>query len=67
MKKWEYKLFSSFDIPGTGLFKEKRSREALEVYLNSLGNEGWEIIGVDFIDIRGKESYFAGIAKREKR
>ena len=68
MKKWEYKIFSSHDVPGMGLFKLDRSRDTLEAYLNELGNEGWEILNVDFLDsTAGQGTYFAGIAKREKQ
>lgn len=66
MKRWEYKIISSGDVESEGVFKGK-SRETLEAHLNELGQEGWEILGVDFIDDYASEKSFFAIAKREKQ
>lgn len=65
MQKWEYRLVSSGDVEGGGLFKGK-TREALEAHLNELGQQGWEIVGVDFIDDYASEKHFFALAKRER-
>jgi hypothetical protein len=64
--QWEYKLISSYDVPGAGgMFNDTRTREQLEAFLNRLGEEGWEIINVDFADQALKEvRYFSAMAKR---
>ena len=49
------------DIPSS-MFKQ-RTREAVEEYLNGLGDEGWEVVNVDFVEWDGPGS-FVGIAKR---
>jgi len=46
MRKWEYKIVDSNDVPSAGIFKG-RQREALEAYLNELGAEGWELVNID--------------------
>lgn len=65
MAKWQYKIIDSKDVPGGGLFKGK-SREALEEHLNELGDQGWEIVNLDFNELEGRSS-FVGIAKRESQ
>jgi hypothetical protein len=64
MKKWEYKLVDSKDVPSEGIFKG-RNREALEAYLNELGAQGWELINIDSLALEGR-SEFVGVAKRER-
>lgn len=64
MKKWEYRIVSSKKAAG-GSWYRRKSREALEAYLNELGAEGWELIGVDWNEFEDQGS-FAGVAKREK-
>lgn len=64
MKKWEYRFLDSMDIEEGG-FLAVKSRGAIETYLNGLGDEGWEIVNLDFVEIEGRTS-FVGIAKREK-
>ena len=64
MKKWEYRIIDSKDVPGGGIFKGKE-RGKIEEYLNSLGEEGWEIVNIDSLELEGRTS-FVGIAKREK-
>lgn len=64
MKRWEYKIVDSKDVPAPGVFKG-RSREALEAYLNDLGAEGWEIINIDSLELE-RRTEFVGVAKREK-
>ena len=64
MKKWEYKIIDSKDVPGSGIFRGKE-RGKIEEYLNNLGEEGWEIVNIDSLELEGRTS-FVGIAKREK-
>ena len=65
--KWEYKLISTKDLPGGGMlgFKE-RERQPIEAYLNQLGEEGWEIVGIDFKDALDSPSFFQALARRER-
>lgn len=63
MKKFEYKIVDSTDVPSAGVFKG-RQREDLEAYLCALGQEGWEIVNVDFNELEGRSKFF-GVAKRE--
>jgi hypothetical protein len=63
MRTWEYRIIDSHDVPGEGMLKGK-SREALEAYLNQLGEDGWEVVNIDFNELEGRRS-FVGIAKRE--
>ena len=63
MKRWEYKIVDSKDVGG-GIFKGP-DRERLEAHLNALGEDGWEILGVDFLEIDYRHSFVA-IAKRER-
>ena len=62
MAKWEYKIIDSRDVPGNGLFKG-RDRGELEEYLRKLGEDGWEIVNVDFNELEGGLE-FLGVAKR---
>ncbi|MGC2063179.1 MAG: DUF4177 domain-containing protein [Thermodesulfovibrionales bacterium] len=64
MRTWEYRIVDSSDAAGSTLTGRK-GRVALEVYLNQLGAEGWEIVNLDSLDVRGVAS-FVGVAKREK-
>ncbi|WP_281558149.1 DUF4177 domain-containing protein [Thalassomonas sp. RHCl1] len=63
MKKFEYKIVDSKDVETAGLFKG-RKREDVENYLNALGNEGWELVNVDFRELEGGLE-FAGVMKKE--
>jgi hypothetical protein len=63
MKKWEYKIIDTDDVPGGGTFKGK-SRDAIEAHLNQLGEQGWEIVSLDALEWNLKR--FLGVAKREK-
>ena len=65
MKKWEYKIIDTKDVPGGGVFKGK-SRDAIETYLNELGAQGWEILNLDALELQGHHLTFLGVAKREK-
>ena len=64
MRKWEYKLVDSKDVPSDGMFKG-RTRAALETYLNELGAEGWELVNIDSLELEGRTE-FVGVAKRER-
>ena len=63
MKKWEYRILDSKDVAKRGLLKG-RARADVEGYLNELGNEGWEIINLDFREL-GTRAEFFGVAKKE--
>lgn len=63
MKKFEYKIVDTQDVDAPGLFKGKK-REDVEAYLNSFGDDGWELVNVDFRELEGGLE-FAGIMKRE--
>ncbi|MEN9667907.1 MAG: hypothetical protein RLZZ326_4270 [Planctomycetota bacterium] len=63
MRKWEYKIVDSKDVPSDGVFKG-RSRDALEAYLNQLGAEGWELVNTYYAH-EGRWD-FVGVAKRER-
>ncbi|MCP4082869.1 MAG: DUF4177 domain-containing protein [Planctomycetaceae bacterium] len=62
MKKWEYKIIDSKDVPGGGIFKGK-DRSDVEEYLNQFGRKGWEIINIDFRELEDRYA-FTGVAKR---
>lgn len=66
-RRWEYKLLGTKDLPGGGMLNMKeRPREAVEAYLNQLGDEGWEVVGIDFTDAMGSPSFFQALARRER-
>ena len=62
MAKWEYKFISAADLEKRGFFKSIKPEE-VEKYFNSLGEDGWEIINVDFTDTSAFID-FRGIARR---
>ena len=64
MTRWEYLIVDSKDVAGGGLFKEKK-RSDVEAYLNNLGNEGWELVNLDFRELDSRFE-FTGLAKRER-
>ena len=64
-KKWEYLVLDSADVPRESLLKG-RSREAVQNYLNQLGEEGWEVVNLDFLELETRLA-FLGVAKREKK
>ena len=64
MTQWEYKVVDSKDVGG-GIFRGP-DRQKLEDHLNELGQEGWEILGVDFLELDQRHSFVA-LAKREVR
>lgn len=63
MKKWEYIVLDSKDIPRAGILKG-RDRSGVEKYLNNLGREGWELVNIDFRELESRFE-FTGVAKRE--
>jgi len=63
MRRWEYRIVDSNDVPGGGLFKGKE-RAAVEAYLNALGAEGWEMVNLDFREFESRLE-FTGVARRE--
>ena len=65
MKKWEYRIIDTKEVPRGGIFKGK-SRQAVEAYLNELGEQGWEIVNFDAVDWN-KCMAFRGVAKRERQ
>jgi hypothetical protein len=69
MDKWEYRLLDSKKLPEAekGFFKQaKVSLHEAEAYLNRLGEEGWEIIDIDFDFLIHDTGAFVGVAKRRK-
>ncbi|SHI15266.1 DUF4177 domain-containing protein [Ferrimonas marina] len=62
MSRYEYKIVDSRDVPSAGMFKG-RERGDLEAYLNELGQQGWELVNVDFRELEGALE-FAGVMKR---
>ena len=62
MKKWEYKIIDSVHV-ARGIFREKKFNE-IEKYLNEIGQEGWEVVNLDFNDVTGQMD-FVGVARRE--
>ena len=62
MKKWEYRIIDSHEIPGGGVFKGKEPSE-IDDYLNRLGDQGWEIVNLDFRELE-RRLEFTGVAKR---
>lgn len=64
-RRWEYKLISTTDVPGGG-FLGLKERDAVETYLNQLGTDGWEIVGIDFTDTAQNPSSFQALARRER-
>ncbi len=62
-KTWTYKIVDSKDVRGGGVFKGKE-RTDVEAYLNELGNDGWEIINLDFRELDSRFE-FTGVARRE--
>ena len=63
MKKWEYKIVDSSDVPRAGILKG-RDRSDVETYLNNLGQQGWELVNADFRELEHRFD-FTGVAKRE--
>ena len=69
MEKWEYLLIDSKKLASVegGFFSQKKvSIEEAEKYLNKLGEEGWEIIDLDFDFLIHDTGAFVGVAKRRK-
>jgi hypothetical protein len=71
MSLWEYKIIRSTDVKNEDAKWYESSmgdREAVEAHLNALGEEGWEIVGIDFTDAQvGSTVYFHALAKRPLR
>ena len=64
MKTWEYMMLDSKDVRSAGVFKG-RDRQEVNDYLNTIGDEGWEIVNLDFRELEGRFE-FSGVAKRQK-
>jgi hypothetical protein len=67
MKKWEYRIIDTQEVPVGGIFGifKGKSRQAVEAYLNELGEQGWEIVNFDALEWKGCGA-FRGVAKRER-
>jgi len=65
MTRWEYIIVDSKDVPGGGIFKGK-DRSEVNRYLNELGDQGWEIVNLDFRELENRFE-FSGVAKRAKK
>jgi len=63
MRRFEYKIIDSKDVASAGVFKG-RQRADVEAYLCTLGEDGWEIINMDFRELEGRLE-FSGVAKRQ--
>lgn len=66
MTKWEYKFLTAEDLEKRGFLIKSVEPEQIESYFNALGDEGWELITVDFIDTTAFIN-FRGVAKRPKQ
>src|SRR5690242_7907520 len=62
MKKWEYRIIDTQEVPGGGIFGGK-SRQAVEAYLNELGEQGWQIVNCDALEWKSCGA-FRGVATR---
>lgn len=67
MAQYEYRVFTSRDIEGTGFFGTNRV-EGLQGRLNELGQKGWRLVGLE-VDDEGIEDavHFIAVMMREKR
>lgn len=66
MVNWEYKLFSTADVPGEG-FMKRQTREGVLAHLNALGSEGWEVVNAHFAATGGTDFIFQALLKRQKK
>jgi hypothetical protein len=64
MKTWEYMIVDTRDVAGRPTLKGK-DRADVDRYLNTLGEQGWEIVNLDFRDPEHRYE-FTGVAKRER-
>ncbi len=64
MKKWEYRIVTSDDVQGSGFFKTVE-REAVQAHFNELGEQGWEVVNVQFVEAMGAFAVRA-LLKRER-
>ncbi len=66
MIKWEYKFLDSRSVPDPkGIFPKPKTPSDIEEYLNRLGEDGWEIVNLDFKELAAHRE-FLGVAKRQK-
>ena len=49
MKKWEYRIIDTKEVAAPGIFKGN-SQQAVEAYLNELGEQGWEMVNFDALE-----------------
>ncbi len=63
MSKWEYRIVDSKDVPSGGFFRGK-DRAEIDGYLNQLGQDGWEVVNLDFRELESRFE-FVGVAKRQ--
>jgi hypothetical protein len=63
-QKWEYLVIDSFDAASGVFMKLAPSRENIQAYLNHLGQDGWEIVNIDFFENTNGRT-FMGLARRE--
>jgi hypothetical protein len=69
MEKWEYLLLDTKKLESArgGVLSQKAvPLEEAEKYLNELGEQGWEIIDIDFDFLIHNTGAFVGVAKRRK-
>jgi len=65
-EKWEYELFSTTDLPEQRWFSQP-TREEVRQHLNRLGQDGWEVINVQFAVVQGPNYYMRALLKRRKQ
>jgi hypothetical protein len=65
-EQWEYEFFSTMDLLDPGWFRQL-SRDTVRDHLNKLGQEGWEIITVQFAGANEQPQLFSAILKRRKQ
>ena len=64
MKTWEYRVVTADDVERSGFFQTVNPK-VLEEHLNHLGEQGWELVSIDFLDTTST-LYFRAVLKRER-
>lgn len=63
MKRFEYKTLK---IEPKGFWGTKLDPEKIDEILNDLGNQGWELVTMQDLEVNGNSWYFHYTFKREK-
>ena len=64
MRKYQYKVIDTREKE-SGWYEQETFHQ-VEKYLNHLGDQGWELINLDFQELEGRHALI-GVAKREMR